>query len=327
VVSSYSTLHKTGELRSRAERLELRLAHCDICPRACGVNRIEGEQGFCQSGNLSVISACCEHKGEEPAISGTRGSGTIFFTGCNLRCVFCQNYQISQEFWNTRREELNCHRLAGKMLYLQNDLKCHNINFVSPTQYVPQIIRAIDEAAGMGLHIPLVYNTNGYESLDTLRELDGVIDIYLPDIKYASNSNATEYSHADNYVEFSRKAIHEMYRQVGDLITDPDDVALRGLIVRHLVLPNNLSGAKACISWLLRELSPSVTMSIMSQYYPCYRAPDIPALARKLSPAEYADITDWLDTADVTNGWIQEFDSPEVFLPDFNGEGHPFEKS
>ena len=177
---SYLKLYATGELKSRAERLESRLAQCDICPRACGVNRLEEESGFCQSGRLPVISACCEHKGEEPAISGTRGSGTIFFTGCNLNCVFCQNYQISQEFQNTRSEIIDYLQLAGKMLYLQNDLKCHNINFVSPSHYVPQIVRAIDEAAGMGLHIPLVYNTNGYESLATLKELDGVIDIYLP---------------------------------------------------------------------------------------------------------------------------------------------------
>ncbi|HAV10419.1 MAG TPA: radical SAM protein [Dehalococcoidia bacterium] len=323
-MSSYIKLHKTGELRVRAERLEARLAHCDICPRACGVNRLKGEQGFCRSGDAATISACCEHKGEEPVLSGTRGSGTIFFTGCNLRCVFCQNYQISQEFENTRTERLDCRQLAEKMLYLQDDLKCHNINFVSPTQYAPQIVRAIDEAAGMGLHIPLIYNTNGYDSIDTLKELDGVIDIYLPDIKYASDSNAVNYSHVDNYVEISREAIREMHRQVGDLVIDSDGIALRGLIVRHLVLPNNISGARDCISWLICEVSPAVTMSIMSQYYPCFKAPGIPELARKLSSDEYYYVTEWLDTIDAVNGWVQEFDSPEVFLPDFNGEGHPF---
>jgi len=323
---SYIQLYRNDELRVRAARLKSRLAECDICPRACGADRLNDEYGFCRSGSLAVISACCDHHGEEPVLSGTRGSGTIFFSGCTMRCQFCQNYQISQEFHHTNIEKLDAGQLAEKMLYLQDELKCHNINLVSPTHFTPQIVEAVDYAASMGLHIPLVYNTNGYDSVDTLKELDGVIDIYLPDIKYASDRNAVTYSQVDHYVDHARQAILEMYRQVGNLLIDEHGTALRGLIVRHLVLPNDLSGTKENILWLLREVSPDIVVSIMSQYHPSYNARFIPELSRKLTKKEYQDIAEWIEEAGPDNGWMQEYDSSDLYLPDFNIKGHPFEK-
>jgi len=182
----YIALYQSGELERRAEALEARLASCNICPRECGVNRLEGEQGFCHSGHLPIVAAVCPHYGEEPAISGSRGSGAIFLGNCNMRCVYCQNYQISQNWKKQQSNELDCHSLAERMLYLQDELGCHNINLVSPSHFVPQLVRAVLEAVPMGLRLPLVYNTNGYDSIKSLRELDGIISIYLPDLRYAS---------------------------------------------------------------------------------------------------------------------------------------------
>jgi putative pyruvate formate lyase activating enzyme len=270
--SGYIALYHSGELERRAHALEARLASCDICARQCGVNRLEAELGFCRSGYLPIVSAVCRHQGEEPPISGTRGSGTIFFGNCNMRCVYCQNYQISQNWKRQKSKEIDCHALAERMLYLQDGLGCHNINFVSPSHFVPQLVRALLEAVPMGLRVPLVYNTNGYDSVASLKELDGIISIYLPDLRYAADNWAKKFSYAPDYVGRARQAIREMYRQVGDLAVDEFGVARRGLIVRHLILPNGVAGSLESLSWLAQELSPTVTVSIMSQYLPLHRA-------------------------------------------------------
>ncbi|MDY6893625.1 MAG: radical SAM protein, partial [Chloroflexota bacterium] len=203
----YISLCRSGELKRRAEALEARLASCDICPRECGVNRLEGEHGFCHSAYLPIVCTICAHQGEEPAISGNRGSGTVFFGNCNMRCVYCQNYQISQDWEKQKSREMDFRKLAEGMVYLQDELGCHNINFVSPSHFVPQLVRAVLEAVSMGLRVPLVYNSNGYDSLATLRELEGIIDVYLPDLRYASDIWAQRLSQAPEYVVCARSAI------------------------------------------------------------------------------------------------------------------------
>jgi putative pyruvate formate lyase activating enzyme len=219
---------------------------------------------------------------------------------------------------------MDCHTLAVQMLSLQNELGCHNINFVSPSHVVPQLARAVLEAVPLGLQIPLVYNTNAYDSPETLRELDGIIDIYLPDIKYASDECARKYSQAPNYVAVSRTAIKEMYRQVSDLVVDEQGVAHHGLIVRHLVLPNGLAGSEQSLTWLARELSPAVTLSVMSQYLPTHKALRVPLLSRTISASEYDKVTELLSELGLDNGWVQELSSPAHYIPDFENQGHPF---
>ena len=322
--SGYIALYHSGELERRARALAARLASCDICPRECRVNRLENELGFCHSGYLPIVSAVCAHQGEEPVISGSRGSGAVFFGNCNMRCVYCQNYQISQNWKKQKSKEIDCHTLAERMLYLQDELGCHNINFVSPSHFVPQLVRAVLEAVPMGLRVPLVYNTNGYDSIASLKELDGIIGIYLPDLRYASDSWAKKFSHTQDYVTKARQAIKEMYRQVGDLIVDEFGLAQRGLIVRHLILPNGLAGSEESLIWLARELSPTVTVSIMSQYLPLHRAQQIPLLSRTISVAEYETVLQLLSDLGLENGWVQEMGSSESYLPDFEREGHPF---
>ena len=322
----YIGLYESGELERRVERLEARLAHCDICPRRCGADRLSGEIGSCNSGKLVAVASICAHRGEEPAISGTRGSGTIFFGNCNLRCVFCQNFQISQDPARQRANQVSPSRLANRMLYLQNDLHCHNINLVSPSHYVPQIMRAISEAVPKGLWLPIVYNTNAYDEVETLQELEGVVDIYLPDLKYASNAVAMKLSDAPHYVPTARAAIKEMYRQVGSLELDEDEIALKGLIIRHLILPNDLAGSEESMKWIAAELSPLVPVSVMAQYYPRHRAVEMPLLARSISAAEYRRVVNLLDILGMENGWLQDDSAREFYLPDFNAEGHPFER-
>jgi putative pyruvate formate lyase activating enzyme len=314
----------SGELEGRAGRLEARLEKCDICPRKCGSNRLKGEKGFCRSGALAVVSSACDHHGEEPALSGTRGSGTIFFGNCNLKCVFCQNHQISQPERGEGGRETDAAALAGWMIYLQDKLGCHNINLVSPSHFVPQIVRALMLAAAAGLKIPLVYNTNAYDSPDTLHELDGIVDIYLPDIKYADDRLAMKYSQAKGYVAHSRAAISEMYRQAGDLVTDENGVAQRGIIVRHLILPNDIAGSEDSLAWLAKEVSPAVTVSVMAQYYPSHRARKVPLLSRKISYTEYRRVVKLVEKLGLENGWVQDMAAPENYLPDFDRPGHPF---
>jgi len=320
----YVTLYHSGELECRAQALEARLASCDICPRECRVNRLQNETGYCYSGFLPVVSSVCTHHGEEPAISGTGGSGTVFFGNCNMRCVYCQNYQISQNWKQQRSNEMDCNTLAEKMLYLQDELGCHNINFVSPSHFVPQLLRAVIEAVPMGLRVPLVYNSNGYDSIGSLRELDGVIGIYLPDLRYASDRWAKKLSHTPHYVAQSHQAIQEMYRQVGDLAVDESGLAQKGLIVRLLVLPNGLAGSKESLTWLVREVSPAVTVSIMSQYIPKHEASRVPLLSRKITIDEHKAVLNLIDDLGIENGWVQEMGAAEEYLPDFERKGHPF---
>jgi putative pyruvate formate lyase activating enzyme len=323
----YLALYHSGELKRRAERLEARLASCDICPRECHVNRLKGELGFCHSGYLPIVPTICAHHGEEPAISGRRGSGTIFFGNCNMRCVYCQNYQISQDWSRQKSNEMNFHKLAEGMLYLQNKLGCHNINFVSPSHFVPQLVRAVLEAVPLGLRVPLVYNSSGYDSMATLKELEGMIDIYMPDLRYSSNIWARKFSKAPDYVEHARAAIKEMFRQVGELMVDESGVAQRGLIVRHLVLPNNLAGSEESLRWLASEVSPRVAVSLMAQYYPAHRARQFSLLSRTINAAEYGAALKALHEAGLENGWVQEMRSAENYLPDFDKEGTPFRQT
>lgn len=323
--AGYLSLFKSGELTRRVEALEARLKRCDICPRQCFANRAQDERKFCRSGALPIVANVCAHLGEEPVLSGNRGSGTIFFGNCNMHCVYCQNYQISQDPDKQKANEITCTELAKKMLYLQDGLHCHNINLVSPTPFVPQITRAVLEAIPMGLHLPLVYNTGGYERVETISVLDGIVDIYLPDLRYASERWAMKYSGAAYYVKHARAAIKEMYRQVGDLVLDDEGIAVRGLIVRHLILPNNLAGSEDTLTWLAEELSPTVTVSIMSQYYPTHQATGMPDLSRKITTEEYTSVVDIVNKLGLENGWLQEIGADSNYRPDFKREGHPFE--
>lgn len=271
------------ELRSRAEEAIRRLEHCEICPRRCGVNRADGELGFCRTGRLAKVSSAGPHYGEEPPLVGYHGSGTIFFAGCNLACVFCQNYEISQLDMGV---EVTAERLAGIMMHLQLT-GCHNVNLVTPTHVVPQILEALVIASEMGLSIPLVYNSGGYDSVDTLRLLDGIVDIYMPDAKYGSDEMAVRYSSAPGYVEVMKAAIREMHRQVGDLVIE-NGIAVRGLLVRHLVLPNNLAGTEEVVRFI-SELSKNTYINIMDQYRPEYRADRYAELSRRITLSEYRE--------------------------------------
>ncbi|MDF0592363.1 radical SAM protein [Methanotrichaceae archaeon M04Ac] len=272
-------------LRERAEAALDSLESCDICPRACGVNRLAGEVGYCRSGRLARVSSFTPHFGEEAPLVGTRGSGTIFMTGCNLRCVFCQNYDISHL---GEGREVSPAKLAEMMICLQEG-GCHNINFVTPTHFVPQILEALCEAAAMGLLVPLVYNSGGYDSVETLRLLDGIFDIYMPDAKYGTDSAAKKYSDAPDYTRIMKAAIREMHRQVGPLEVDDDGVAIQGLLVRHLVLPENLAGTAEVVRFLAEEVSPETYLNVMAQYHPCYKAYSYPELSRPITLREYAE--------------------------------------
>jgi putative pyruvate formate lyase activating enzyme len=318
VEPGYIALYRSGELGRRAQALEARLSSCDICPRECRVNRWEGERGFCHSARRPIVSSVCAHHGEEPVLSGSRGSGTVFFGNCNMRCVYCQNYQISQNYKAQKRHEIETRILAERLLFLQDELGCHNINFVSPSHFVPQIVRAVLEAVPLGLRLPLVYNSSGYDSVATLRELDGIINIYLPDLRYAANKWGKRFSKAPDYVERSRAAIKEMYRQVGNLVVDEDGIAQKGLIVRHLILPNRIAGSQDSLSWLVREVSPQVTVSIMAQYFPAHFAPRIPLLSRPISSEEYNEVIELVEKLGLENGWIQGMNASQNYRPDFS---------
>lgn len=320
----YIDLYRSGELKRRAEALEKRLGTCALCPRECRVNRLEDERGFCHSGLLPAVSSVGAHHGEEPVLSGRRGSGTIFFGNCNMRCVYCQNHQISQDYKAQERYEVGALVLARNMLYLQDELGCHNINFVSPSHFVPQLVRAVLEAVPLGLKLPLVYNTSSYDSVATLRELDGVISIYLADLRYASNKWGKRFSKAPDYVEVSRAAIREMYRQVGNLVVDEENIALKGLIIRHLILPNGIAGSHDSLGWLVREVSPRVTVSLMSQYFPAHLAPRIPLLSRAITPEEYNEVAGLVEELGIENGWMQGMGASKSYRPDFSGDSYPF---
>jgi len=300
---TYLELHRSGELKRRIERAYAMLAECRLCPRECGVDRLRGERGFCRAGAEPIVASWNVHPWEEPPISGTRGSGTIFFSGCTGRCLFCQNYPISQlGVGNT----VSVQQLAEMMLELQ-DRGCHNINLVTPTHFVPQILAALELAIEGGLRLPLVYNTSGYERVETLQLLDGVVDIYLPDAKYADDETARRLSGFVRYVEANRAALREMFRQVGDeLVLDGEGIARRGLIVRHLVLPEGLAGTPEVLRWIAENLSPRVHVSLMDQYFPAHKAVGHPVLGRKITAEEYAEALRAFEEAGLTNGWMQE---------------------
>jgi putative pyruvate formate lyase activating enzyme len=285
----YLRLSRTGELDKRAERAHEVLRDCVVCPQECHVNRIEGEEGFCRTGLLPRVSSYSPHFGEEAPLVGMYGSGTIFFAGCNMRCEFCQNYTISQCDAGTA---VACEDLAEIMLRLQ-ERRCHNINLVSPSHVVPQILRAVAIAAARGLTLPLVYNSGGYDAVETLRLLDGVIDIYMPDAKYGRDDVAWELSHAKDYVGHMQAALREMHRQVGDLVVGADGVAVRGMIIRHLVLPGNLADTEIVMRFIADEISRDSYVNVMAQYHPAWRAaeggrsPVLAALQRPITAREY----------------------------------------
>jgi putative pyruvate formate lyase activating enzyme len=283
---SYIDLHKSGELANRAEHAARHLQDCDLCARYCHVDRTRTLKGVvCHTGEQAVVHSFGPHHGEENPLRGSRGSGTIFFSWCNLRCQYCQNWEISQKGLGRK---VSAEELANIMLQLQNQ-GCHNINFVSPSHVVAQIVSAVEKAAAKGLRLPLVYNTGGYDSLETLALLDGVIDIYMPDMKYADSEIAHRYSHVRDYAEVNRTAVKEMHRQVGDLVLDEHGIAMRGLLIRHLVLPHGLAGTENTLRFIAEEISTNTYINIMDQYYPCYRAGDYPPLDRSITPAEYDD--------------------------------------
>jgi putative pyruvate formate lyase activating enzyme len=304
------------------QRFTEQLVHCECCPRRCGVDRLAGQTGWCRIAGAAQISYAGLHFGEEPPISGTRGSGTIFFAGCNLRCAFCQNHQISQEFQAGQMQTLTTDELAGEMLRLAQ-AGAHNINLVSPSHVIFQAADAIVAARSRGLAIPIVYNSNGYDSVDALRQVQGLIDIYLPDIKYLSNERARRYSAAGDYADVIPGVLREMLRQVGHLELDENGIARRGLLVRHLVLPGGAADSRTCLA-LLAELSPAIHVGIMSQYSPQYRAAGYPEINRQLTAREYDEVTDYALELGLENALIQELDSRHRYLPDFDRD-RPFE--
>ncbi|MEW5901646.1 MAG: radical SAM protein [Acidobacteriota bacterium] len=274
---------REGAFPARIAKAIQFLTDCTLCPRACRVDRTKGEKGICRAGLLPEVSSAAPHFGEERPLVGLHGSGTIFLTHCNLRCSFCQNYSISHL---GEGQKVSLERLARMMVELQR-LGCHNINFVTPTHYVPQILQALPQAISLGLRVPLVYNAGGYDSVATLRLLDGIIDIYMPDFKFASAGPAEEYCEAPDYPRVARLAIKEMHRQVGDLVIDQDGIARRGLLVRHLVLPERLAGTQEAMRFLAAEVSPDTYVNIMDQYHPCGDIPPESPLGRRITGEEY----------------------------------------
>jgi len=283
-VPAYLALLSSGELRRRAQAAAERLRACDLCPRACGVDRY-AKTGACRTGVQAVVASFHPHMGEEDPLRGTHGSGTIFFSWCNLRCQYCQNADISQ---HGHGQAVEPEEIAAMMLALQAQ-GCHNINLVSPSHVVPAILTALLHAVEAGLRIPLVYNTGGYDALETLRLLDGVVDIYMPDMKYADAQVAHRLSQVEDYPEVNRAAVKEMHRQVGDLVLDQRGIAQRGLLVRHLVLPGGLAGTAEIARFLAQEVSTETYINLMDQYRPCYRAHQFPPLDRPITAQEYAE--------------------------------------
>ncbi|MCZ6904962.1 MAG: radical SAM protein [Acidobacteria bacterium] len=301
---SYRNLLATGELRRRARRAREMLAACHVCPRNCGVNRLAGELGFCVTTHRAIVASYNDHHGEEPCLTGTGGAGNIFFGSCNLRCAYCQNFPLSH--YRIGKEVTN-DRIAGMMLELERR-GCHNINFVTPSHVVPQVIEAVTVAAEAGLQIPIVYNSSGYDSLESLKLLDGIVDIYLPDMKYARNEEGQRFSKVVDYVNHNRAAVREMWRQTGELELDEKGIARRGLMIRHLVLPNDLAGTREVLRFIAAEISPNVTLSLMNQYFPAHKALKMPELNRKITVQEYDVAVEQLSGLGLERGYVQETD-------------------
>ena len=299
------------------------LGQCVVCPRNCRVKRLNNMRAVCETGRWAEVASWCVHRGEEPCISGRRGSGTVFFAHCNLACVYCQNHQISQE-WPAGEGVKTAEELADLYLELQAQ-GVHNLNWVSPSHVVPQAVEALAIAARRGLRLPVVYNSGGYDSASTLRLLDGIVDIYMPDLKYADESAADDLSRTVGYVNNAHASILEMWRQVGPLQLDTAGVAVRGLLVRHLVLPNGQSQTREVLEFLAREVGPDVAVSLMAQFHPCHRAADHPLLMRPVRPSEYARAVGALEQLGLREGYVQEMSASDHYLPDFLRDGHPFE--
>jgi putative pyruvate formate lyase activating enzyme len=311
-------------LDRRVEALLDLLSECRVCPRNCRVKRLVDRRAVCRTGRWAEVASHCVHRGEEPCISGSRGSGTVFFAHCNLACVYCQNAQISQE-WRPGDGALTAGELAGLYLELQ-ELGVHNLNWVSPSHVVPQAVEALALAARRGLRIPVVYNSGGYDAASTLALLEGIVDIYMPDMKYFDEPSAKELSDAVGYIPNAQAALAEMWRQVGPLDLREDGVARRGLLVRHLVLPNRLSQSVEVLRFLASALGKTASVSLLAQYFPRHRAVGHPLLSRPLHEGEYARVVDALEKEGLEEGYIQELKSASHYLPDFLAEGHPFER-
>ena len=287
------------------------LEKCTICPHNCGINRLNNQIGRCKSKNIVKIALYSTHNFEEPCISGKKGSGTVFFSNCNMNCVFCQNYEISQQ---GKGREISIDELAS-IFIKQQEKDVENINLVTPTSYVPQIIEAIKIARNNGLKLPIVYNTNGYEKVETLKMLEGYIDIYLPDFKYSDNELAKRLSKVDNYFEIVTEALKEMYRQTGKSIFNDDGIMQKGMIIRHLVLPNHILNSRRVLKWI-NENMHDVYVSVMAQYFPTYKAKEIDDINRKLTKEEYEQIENYLYRLDLENGYIQELgEHEEEYVP------------
>lgn len=280
---SYLKLYETGELEYRISRLVEKLESCTLCPRQCSINRLKGEIGYCQAGAGIVVSSHFPHFGEERPLVGKYGSGTIFLTHCNLKCNFCQNYDISHL---AAGEPVSTLQFARMMISLQQQ-GCHNINFVTPTHYAPQIAAALPYAIQMGFELPIVYNCGGYESLEVIELLEGIVDIFMPDAKFSSHDHAKRYANAPDYFDGLKPVLLEMHRQVGILKMDENGIAARGLLIRHLVMPNNVAGSEDILTFIAEKLSPDSYVNIMSQYHPCFEALDEPLIDRRITTAEY----------------------------------------
>jgi putative pyruvate formate lyase activating enzyme len=324
----YLRLLETGELEERVENLYALLRACTVCPRDCGNDRLAGVLASCASGERPIVSAWTPHFGEEPCLSGTRGAGNIFFGNCNLRCVYCQNYQISQDYPAQKHNEVSVERVAGMALELQ-ERGCHNIGFVSPTHFAPQMAKAVLLAARKGLRLPVVYNTNAYDSVEVLRLLEGVVDVYLPDFKYADAGAGSLYSKVPDYPARTRAALVEMFRQKGSRLDRDEDGLLRGgLLVRVLVLPHRVAGVAETLAWIAETLSPNVAISIMAQYYPIHRTASnekYAALGRSITAEEWEEALAALEINGLGNGYQQELETAgKYYRPDFRDRETPF---
>jgi putative pyruvate formate lyase activating enzyme len=320
----YRHLSETGELAERALALAALATPCRLCPHRCAVDRTAGQRGVCGLPAGAVVAAATAHFGEEPEISGTRGSGTVFFGGCNLRCVYCQNATISQGADMRRRAVTSADDLGAILLDLAGRY-VHNINWVTPSHVVPWAVAGLDVAASRGLVLPLVYNSSAYDSIDVLRLLDGVVDVYLPDLRYADDESATEFSGVKGYVAASRAAVVEMARQVGTAnVVGPDGTLRRGLIVRLLVLPNDISGVRESLAFLRDAIGTQVRIALMAQYFPAHKAPEEILLSRRTSVREYQRVLDVAERMGFENALVQEMEAQDFYRPDFDRGDEPF---
>ena len=291
------------------------LEKCEICPHRCGINRNNNQIGRCKSKDSIKIALYSTHDFEEPCISGSKGSGTVFFSNCNMNCIFCQNYEISQL---GKGKEISIENLA-EIFLKQQEKEVHNINLVTPTSYAYQIIEAIKIAKNKGLKLPIVYNTNGYENVETIKALEGYVDVYLPDLKYAENELANRYSKVNNYFEIATEAIQEMIRQVGTPKFDSDGIIQKGVIIRHLVLPNQIENSKKVLTWIKTNLPDNIYVSIMAQYFPTYKAKYDEEINRKLTQEEWQEIEKYIEKIGIENGFIQELgEHEEEYVPNWD---------